>query len=424
MKYIKEREAISSDPIGIFLGCVYIFFTYLGSSIYLPSWLSRGTLLAFLAYGLLIFIARVIDRSFFLSHYSIWYGIIIFYTTISFSFSLYPSEIYSNHYYQLIVCFVTTLFLAEFITSDREFSMVCWSYVLSSLLMIILMYRNGNLVGNYDERLGNEVVGNANILATFLMYSVMYAIWLLIYRNYRLLLKIIISISIVADVYAIMLSAGRKFFVIPFIFLFVLLLMRSESDYLKNAIKYSLMMFLIVIVLYVIITRNPTLYNAIGVRIGSLINFVTGNGKADTSSIVRSQMRRAAIKGWKNKPIFGYGFNSFQYLRTPELLNGKSHSYSHCNYTELLYNGGIVYTVMYYAGFGYIIWEAITKKKWDRKMRAFALAAIISQFVLDYGGVFYDILTTQIFLLMATRSIEDSYSNSGKAWFLPRCQLK
>ena len=417
MKYIKEREAISSDPIGIFLGCVYIFFTYLGSSIYLPSWLSRGTLLVFLAYGLLIIIDRVIDRSFFLSQYSIWYGIIVFYTTISFSFSLYPSEIYSNHFYQLIVCFVTTLLLAQFITSENEFSMVCWSYVLSSLLMVILMYRNGNLVGNYDERLGNEVVGNANILATFLMYSVMYALWLLIYKNYRFLLKLIISISIVLDIYALMLSAGRKFFVIPFIFLFVLLLMRSESDYMKNAIKYSLIMILIVIVLYELITRTPSLYNAIGIRFEKLFNFVTGTGKADNSSIVRSQMRRAAIKGWKNKPIFGHGFNSFQYLRTPELLNGKSHSYSHCNYTELLYNGGIIYTLLYYVGFGYIIREVITKKKWDRKMRAFTLAAIISQCVLDYGGVFYDLLTTQIFLLMATRSIEASKTNCGESWF-------
>ena len=138
-------------------------------------------------------------------------------------------------------------------------------------------------------------------------------------------------------VYALMLSAGRKYFIVPFIFLYVLLLMNQQSGFALNALKYTLLMGVLIFVLYSVIMRTPILYNAIGIRMEQLINSVVGKGPVDTSSIVRSQMRSAAIKGWMKRPIFGYGFNTFQYLRSPELLNGASHGYSHCNYTELLY---------------------------------------------------------------------------------------
>ena len=404
MKYIKEKRKLGYDTIGIGLGAAYLFTTYIAGSIYVPYWLNRGALLAFLAYGTLTIISDLINGTFVPTNYSIWYGLMIAYTVITFPFSSYPFEIKSNHFYQMIVCFIITMFLAEFIDSEKALYWICWAYVLSSFFMILLLYRSGRLIGNYDDRLGNEVMGNANVFATFMMYSVIYAFWLLIYVKYSFYIRVFLMVCIAVIVYALMLSAGRKYFIIPFIFLYVLLLMNQQSNFALNALKYTLLMGVLIFTLYNVIMRTPILYNAIGIRMEQLINSIVGKGPVDTSSIVRSQMRSAAIKGWMKKPIFGHGFNTFQYLRSPELLNGASHGYSHCNYTELLYNGGIVYTLFYYSFFLITIQRIVSVKVINRKFKAFALAAIVSQAVLDYGGVFYDIVAAQVFLMLSARA--------------------
>ena len=404
MKYIKEKRESGYDTIGIGLGAAYLFTTYIAGSIYVPNWLNRGALLAFLVYGALTIISDLISGTFGPTKHTIWYGSMIAYTVITFPFSSYPFEITSNHFHQMIVCFIITMFLAEFIDSEKAFCWICWSYVLSSFFMIFLLYRSGRLIGNYDDRLGNEVMGNANVFATFMMYSIIYAFWLLVYVKYNLYIRFFLMACIAVIVYALMLSAGRKYFIVPFIFLYVLLLMNQQSGFALNALKYTLLMGVLIFVLYSVIMRTPILYNAIGIRMEQLINSVVGKGPVDTSSIVRSQMRSAAIKGWMKRPIFGYGFNTFQYLRSPELLNGASHGYSHCNYTELLYNGGIVYTLFYYSFFLIAIERIVSLKVKNRRFKAFALAAIVSQAALDYGGVFYDIVAAQVFLMLSARA--------------------
>lgn len=407
MKYQREIHNLNSNMLGIIFACLYLFFAYLSASVFFPEILSRGTLLLFLVFGAMASIKRFFSGMFTLSHYSIWYGILISYTVVTFPFSSSLNSFNSNHFYQMIVCFVITLFMLLFLASEREFCWICWSYVLSAVVMIILLYRSGKLVGDYNQRLGNDVMGNANFFATSMMYSVMYAFWLLIYVKYSVPIKLVLYASIILIIYALMLSAGRKFFVIPFIYLFILLLMKNDDMHAKNVIKYTVLMALIVGLLYLIITKVSILYRAIGIRMEGLFNSLSKNGEVDTSLIVRAQMRSAAIKGWLQKPIFGNGFDTFQYYRSPELVNGRSHGYSHCNHTELLFNGGIVYWLLYYSIFAWVIWKVISNKSTSSKYRALAVAVVISQIILDYGGVFYDTITTQVFLMMAVKALEN-----------------
>lgn len=400
MKYIKERDNRTKSALGIALGCLYLFFTYLSGSIYIPLWLNRGTLILFLAYGVFDTVNSIAKGIFRLSKHTIWYGLFIGYTLISFSFSTYPREIYSNHFYQMIVCFTITLFLYGFINTEEDFCRIGWAYVLSSFIMIALLYGSGKLVGNSEDRLGNEALGNANVFATFIMYSVMYSLWLLLNKEYGIVKKTFLSISLLSNLYALILSGGRKFFLACFVFLYVLLIFRYRSSFIKSVAKYTIIMAVLCICVFYLINNTPALYNAIGVRMEQLINSITGNGKVDESAIIRSNMRNAAIQEWIKSPLIGYGFNTFQYLRTTLLFSGGSHGYSHCNYTELLYSGGIIYALVYYSYMIYIVYVA-RKRIYDKgRYFAFVVAAIVSQLLLDYGGVFYDIVASQIFIMM------------------------
>ena len=407
MNYQRKIYDQGFNSLGIFLGCVYLFFTCLGASVFFPAIINRGTLLLFLAFGAMKVVRNIVCGTFCFSRYSLWYGIFIVYTVITFPLSSSQSSYTSNHFYQMIVCFIITMLLIQFMYTEKDFCWICWAYIFSAFVMIILLYRSGRLVGDNNDRLGNDVSGNANFFATSMMYSLMYAFWLLIYMKYSVRIRLFLCVTILFIVYALMLSAGRKYFVTPFIFLYILLLMRNEGKNANNIIKYTILMGLIVGILYLVITKVPKLYGAIGIRMERLFNSISENGEVDRSLIVRAQMRSAALKGWLEKPIFGNGFDTFQYYRSPELVNGGSHGYSHCNYTELLFNGGIVYWLLYYPIFGWIIWKAISNKSIANKYRALAIAVGISQLVLDYGGVFYDIITSQVFIMMAVKALEN-----------------
>lgn len=404
MKYIKENKKTYFDVIGIILSFFYLFSTYLAGSIYFPSFLNRVALLAFLAYGVYSMVKKIINGTFHLSICSIWYCAFICYTVISFPFSSRTLGFSSNHFYEMVVCFFITLFISEFVTTEKTFNYICWAYVLSSFILVFLLYKNGDLTGDYNERLGNEVSGNANVFATFIMYSVIYGLWLLMCQDYRPSVKAFLCLNILLNLYALMLSAGRKFFVIPFIFLYILLLLKSKNRASKSIVKYTVIMLVIVCIVYIIITQVPPIYNAIGIRMEQLINSITGKGTVDASSLIRSRMRKAAINEWVKKPLFGFGFDTFKYLQTADYIG--LNIYSHCNYTELLYSGGLVYTSIYYFFFLYLIYKAFKTRESKRTHCAFAIAVVISQLILDYGGVFYDIAITQIILLLAAKTIE------------------
>lgn len=415
MKYITSYKQDNRDYVGIVLCMVYLFFTFLANGNIFPTVLNRITMYIFLLYGILVFAYRFFRQSLIISRYSYWYALFIVFTSITILYSDYKTELFSDSYYQLIVCFMITFFLAEFIVAEEDFILISWTYVVSSLFMIAFLYMTGGLVGTASERLGQDILGNSNTFATFIMYSEMYALWLFIFTTKNKMQQVVLGISILAGMYALMLSAGRKYFIIPVLFIYALLILKKDERGKRYFIKNTVFVAVIIIVLYLLITKIPILHNSIGIRLEQFINQYTGRGEVDASSKIRKIMREVAIEGWRKKPILGHGYNTFQYYRSKRLFNGGIHGYSHCNFTELLFSGGIVYCLIYYLGYAICVFNN-NFKKIDTKFFAFTIAAAISQFVFDYGGVTYELITTQVFLMMALRGLEIGYgSNTCKS---------
>lgn len=406
MSYCIDKKSDIMDKIGITIGAVYLFFMHLGSSVFFPSIVNRFTLLVFLGYGAVNVLVKIIYGAFHLSRYSLWYLLFIGFCIISVSYSEYPGEITSNHMYQMVVCLVISTLLIDMLKTEKDFCVICWTFVISSFAMLLLLFATGNMVGDANERLGNDISGNANVFASFMMYSTMLCLWLLLFQNYRLIIKGFLLLSIVGNYYALMLSGGRKFFLMPMFFLLLLFISKSRNNEYSNAFQYIMITGFIAVIGYLLIMRVPLLYNAIGIRMEGLFNAITGNGMADSSTVIRSEMRKAAINYWTKKPILGYGFDTFKHLRTSDLLNGGAHGYSHCNYTELLYNGGIVAFLLYYSIFAIIFFEARIKKGSNVGFAAFSVATVLTQFVLDYGGIFYDDITTHMFIMLSVWCLE------------------
>ena len=197
---------------------------------------------------------------------------------------------------------------------------------------------------------------------------------------------------------ALIFSGGRKFFIIPFVFLYIMLVLKTDKNGRKHFVKYTSLVLAFGVICYFLIMNIPVFYNAIGIRMQGAINGLLGEGEQDSSSLIRDKMRLLAIKGWIESPFMGYGFDSFKYLALKEL---NKFYYSHCNYTELLYNGGIFYFLLYYAIYAKLILDVLAKNKGTQKYRAFALGVAICFLIFDFAGVTYESFPTQLMLAMA-----------------------
>ena len=109
------------------------------------------------------------------------------------------------------------------------------------------------------------------------------------------------------------------------------------------------------------------------------------------SDLVRSEMTKAALKGWMEHPLFGNGFNSF----TEKSTFG---TYSHNNYAELLFNLGLVGTVLYYFPKAYVFYLYIKNRKGLKDNIAYLFISLfILSMLFDFACVsYYD--TLQIFI--------------------------
>ena len=105
--------------------------------------------------------------------------------------------------------------------------------------------------------------------------------------------------------------------------------------------------------------RVEFLYNIIGVRMENFIILLTEGTTTEGSLESRMSLIDIAMAHIKKKPWTGYGFDCFKMVSG---MNGggkvDAHSegyYSHNNYIELLFGGGIIGLVLYYIPMVYLL---------------------------------------------------------------------
>lgn len=390
---------LNINKFGLFLMYIYIFMSYNACDLVFPSILNTISLYFLLAWGVFTTLMSLKNEKFQLTTHTVWYLVFIGFSLLTMLYSK-EQRIFSGTFYLMIVALILSYIIQLYINDGKTFKLLGWSYAIASFALIATLFLTGNLTGDVSNRLGGEIMGNANTFASMIMISVMYELWLLIYGDYKKSIRLILTLMILANIYALILSGGRKFFVIPFVFLYFLLYFKSDKKGKRHIVKYTVIVGAIVVGTYILIMNVPVFYNAIGIRMEGFIAGITGEGVQDGSSKIREIMRKLAVERWLESPIWGYGFDSFKYYA----ITAVGHFfYSHCNYTELLYNGGIVYFISYYWIFWKVFKEAFISKKGEQKYRTFALAVVVSLFIYDYGAVSYSSAMNVVMIAMGLR---------------------
>lgn len=395
MNSIKLKDLkMNRYSVGFALVCIYILMSYVAHDFLIPSVLLPISLYPFLLCSAYVFIREFKKTE--LTDFTKWYAAFVVFSTFTMLYSPSISGAF-NTFYQLVVTFFVVSAVQLYMRTEKNFLALCWCYAVSSGLLVFLVYITGNLKGDESNRLGEAIMGNANNFAMIMMIAVMCCFWLLIHGTQKIRWKLLMLAIILADLYALSLSAGRKFFVVPFIFLYLIMWFKRDKNGKRHIFLFTALFAVIVFVAGYLIMNVPVLYNAIGVRMENLFLFFTGNG-GDGSSHIREEMRTLAFSEWLGRPIFGYGFDSFKYLAQEEI--GQFY-YSHCNYTELLYCGGVFYLLLYYWQYFKIAYRSIVDKLLPDKYKAFSLGVVVSLFIFDYGAVSYNLTSYMILLMMA-----------------------
>ena len=390
---IERKTTEKTSLLALLIMAFYILMSYTANDILISRSWNSYALYVFLFGGVIFTLKSVLENGLEIPYYTMWYFIFMI---VSMTTMLYSPEraFFSGQYYLMIVSFILTFFLQMIVRNKQEFIFVCWCYAISSACLVAILYFTGNLVGTDSERLGKTFLDNSNNFAGIVMAAVIYSLWLFVYAERKLILKMVLLCIVALDMYALVLSAGRKFFVVPFIFLYVMLLLKKDKKGKKKFFLYSVLIAILVLIVWNLIMEVDVFYDAIGIRFERLISGQDGSGA------IRSKMIDLAMTQWTKRPLIGYGFDSFKYYA--QVAVGQFF-YSHCNYTELLYNGGIILFGVYYWVYYKIIATAIRLKNYDNSLIAFAVASAVSLFVFDYGSVSYSLTFVQTILMFSLK---------------------
>lgn len=143
-----------------------------------------------------------------------------------------------------------------------------------------------------------------------------------------------------------------------------------------------------ILMLYYLSMNNQILYELFGNKMNVLVqNVLMGADSQDFSMLERSYYREQAMNLFLENPIFGVGINGFRsYMQ--EI--GYSHvTYSHCNYTELLANYGVVGFVLYYFYKVKLILSNISELRKHKLLPVTLITFAIVLLILEYGFVAY-----------------------------------
>lgn len=189
----------------------------------------------------------------------------------------------------------------------------------------------------------------------------------------------------------VILTGARKSLLLVLVALFVYPYIFSYKD--RNISKKIVKVFFCfagILIAFIIIMKNETLYNVIGYRFEGVFAGITGEEYTESSAVSRSVMIKTAFRLFLDKPLTGWGLNTFR------TFEGSYGTWSHNNYLELAVSGGIIAPIIYYSFFVYVFINLLKIKK--NPFLGMLISLMLFMILHDYLSISY-ISRMTIFIL-------------------------
>lgn len=371
-----KKLTITPKGISVFLLIVYIFFSFTSAETLLPPVLHSLSMYAFLGWSLLCYI---LSKKFTIPGFTVWLLLML---ALSFFSWFWAEHQVGSAIYIIFVALVITFFVIQTIDKYEYLETCLIAFVFSADVMGIMLAVTGQITE--EERLGENVTGNANSFSALLMIAAVCALWCWFYKSGKVQ-RIFHFSSAIFLLVLMAFSGGRKTIIGVFVCWIWFLFVKNASKawgYLKAIFKISLLLFAI----YLIMMKIPFMYDLVGFRFEGLFDFLSGGSSTVGSDKLRAKMVEIGLKKWLDSPFIGYGIDTFKYYN--RRMTGHFY-YAHNNYVELLYDLGIVGFLAYYGYIAYMIKKLIKMKKESDKYRAFGIGIVFLLLFYDLGGISY-----------------------------------
>lgn len=373
----------------------YILMTLVANDLLIPSLFCKISII-FLILATFLYLNLINKYILEVKKYSFfwWYLTFVGISVVAMLYS--PDRSFLNDSSYLL--YTTAIILFCFCTLTDSFErviIVMKSYAWGSALLFIILYYTNNLFT--DERIGSDFTGNSNTFALFMMVSFFFTSWLFLYYEKNKYKKIIAGLITLMDITAVLLSGARKSVIACIIYIIILFLCKKDKQGRKHLIRNIILIGIVLSYLWKLMMNNPYLYEIVGNRMKTLVNQSLGYEvmARGSSSYLREKYRNTAIFGWLKSPIWGHGYDSFHFYNA--VVNGHN-VYSHNNFTELLYNLGIVGFIFYY--FEYFKITILGLGSQSSSVKAITIAGVMGILLTEYGQVDYNLSVIVIFLFV------------------------
>lgn len=406
-----KKAMIDFRKWSLFFICVYavmMYATYINSVF---SIIASLCLRGMLGFSILYII---INRNVKTNSYIIWYSLFIVFCGASILFVSNVSSAISV-FKTLVVVLGIGVSVTIAVKEKKEIEMVLYCMSIGSVFLMLYLIFSG-YVAEYDalndptKRFGNELTGNANIFAAIYMIAACASAYIIL-TNKKKKVKIAFALAFVLQMYGLVLAGSRKNLLIPFFMLYILFIQKKDKKGRSHWIITTIIGVFVMLLGYYLLMNVPFLYDNIGYRFETVIEYETGNAaSADTSAMVREAMREKAMVLWTDHPIFGYGLNMFTDVSGFGM-------YTHNNFLELMCNHGIVGMILYYSFYGYLLYKLFKNKSQHKMFKYFSIAMVISELIYEYGAITYNGVPNHLMLMLisifAGKTDNEEIQNGG-----------
>src|SRR3989338_6565056 len=295
--------------------------------------------------------------------------------------------------------------------------------VLTSLYALGQYFNLGFFVGQAGDRLA-ATLGNASYLAGYLIFNLLFAGYLWLWRRHNILAKFYYPLAIVLELFILLQTGTRGGFVALGVIIVSLLsfIVFKGLPQLKKISLAVLAVFIILVSLLFIFKDSPL------VNKFSALQRLTSISLTDRTVVTRFMTWQAAWQGFLDRPVLGYGQENFNFVFNqnfnPAFYEDEGSSVwfdrAHNVFFDRLLAGGVIGLVLFlgFIFYPFYLWRRSLKKEkgseapadFYQSLSKLLLFLIIAAYFIQNLFVF-DHLTTHISLLLSLSFLSFTFAD-------------
>lgn len=384
MSLFKKRKPVVLTEGNALVETIYEICTFLLFTGYFLFYDNRGLQLAFVCIGLggsaLICISKSYISSLKFPVGTVWYLLFFGLAELSALWAISPENAASSYFRLMIVILFISLGITQYVDTTLHAERIVKIFIFSSSAFSLVQVLFTPMDAMLNGYLGSEIGGNnTNIYGYIVAVAAIASFYFAYIKNCK-------SYYLHAFFLAIccFMSSSRKSLIITFVGIFCLIVFAVRK---KNRFLHLFCGFLATVAVFILMFEDDVLYNIVGKRFDSMLDFIlTGSSTKEGSIALRSYFVEFAKILLKEKPFLGHGFSNFLTIIASESNLTMGYT-AHNNYWEILADLGIIGFIVYYWFYLYLLIKLLFKlyRDKDNSILVLALTLLVCQVCFEFG---------------------------------------